>query len=226
VSGSVPERRGRRGRVKASRMTNQGGYTLIELLFSAFILGVVITGLALLLSRGQEFVVEQGDTRVALHLAQQKIEKLLAVGFSASLIGDRTNGDGVTKGCAVAGTNNEPCYNEVFSPGNTTPNGLGLGQQAAGASALDRQTFTRLTCVRYVQDDNPELPADPVEPPSAWTCPPCQKGVDPNCSENTVRIKVAVIPTVLGSKGAADAAKPVDPSRVTLEAVVTNVAKP
>jgi type II secretory pathway pseudopilin PulG len=218
----------------ASRLTGDQGISIIEVLIAGAILAIMVSGLAILLSRGQEFVVGQGDTRVALHLAQQKLEKLGGLGFSAAFIGDRTNGDGVANGCAVANTNNEPCYNEVFSPANATPDGLGLGQQtAAGAAAPGVQTFTRLTCVRYVQDDNSNLPADPVEPPSAWTCPSCDPATAPMtcgatgtttcCTQNTIRIKVAVIPTLRGSL---DASTPLDPNRVTLESVLTPVPRP
>lgn len=189
------------------------------------ILVIAVMGLTLMLNRGQAFVIAQGDTRVALHLAEQKIERLSGLGFSAAEIGDRTNGDGVNNGCTIAGTNNEPCYNEFFSPENTTPNGLGLGQQTPTSSQLDRQRFTRLTCVRYVQDDNPELPADPVEPPSSWTCPSCVKGTPATCTQQTKRIKVAVIPKLL-DKVADETAVAVDPDRVTLEAVVTSIPRP
>lgn len=215
------------------KLTGQEGFSLIEVLIVAIILGISVVGLSLMLSRGQAFIAGQGDTRVALHLAQQKIERLTALGFSAAIIGDRTNGDGVINGCTVVSTNLEPCYNETFSPANATPNGLGLGQQTPAATQVDTQTFTRLTCVRYVQDDNPELPADPLEPPSSWTCPSCAAAVfDPDtgactanctCTQQTKRIKVAVIPTLLGNAGAAT---PLDPNRVTLEAVVTPIPRP
>lgn len=219
---------------RAMGLTGDRGMTLVEVMTTALIVAIAVMGLALMLSRGQAYIVAQGDTRVALHLAQQKVEKLTGLGWSAAPVADRTNGDGVTSGCTVAGTNHEPCYNETFSPANATPNGLGLGLQAPAAAQLDRQAFTRLTCVRFVQDDNPELPADPVEPPSAWTCPSCTPAViDPDtgactanctCTQSTKRIKVAVIPTLLDTGDALSTA--VDPYRVTLEAVVTPIPRP
>jgi hypothetical protein len=199
---------------------------------TALVLGIAIVGLALMLSQGQSFTVAQGDTRVALHLAQQKIEKLTGLGWSAALVGDRTNGDGVSNGCAVAAWNNEPCYNETFSPATST--GLGQGLQTPSSAQLDLQTFTRLTCVRFVQDNNPELPADPVEPPSAWTCPSCDPATAPMtcgptgtttcCTQSTKRIKVAVFPRLVDSGDPVSRA--VDPNRATLEAVVTPIPRP
>ena len=197
--------------MKARRtLTGQEGFTLIEVLVASIIMGIALVGLTLLLSRGQMAVIAQGDTQIALHLAEQKIERLKGLGFSAAVIGNQ-----VTTGCASAGANFEPCYNETIQ--------AGAGQQTPGvAPALDRQTFTRLTCVRRVLDDDPELPADPLEPPSSWTCPSCD-ATQPNCTKNTKRIKVAVIPRLLGNANETTA---VDPERVTLETVLTPTVRP
>lgn len=188
----------------------QQGIALLEVLITGIVLAVALIGLTLLLSRSNAFVVASGDTRVALHLAQEKLERLTGLGFSAAAVADRQN-----TGCATAGANNEPCYNESLT--------AGVGQQTPAATQLDTQTFTRLTCVRYVQDDNPELPADPLEPPSSWACPSCVKGTPASCTQSTKRIKVAVIPTLLGN---ADATTALDPNRATLEAVVTPIPRP
>ena len=198
--------------MKARRtLTGQEGFTLIEVLVASIIMGIALVGLTLLLSRGLMAVIAQGDTQIALHLAEQKIERLKGLGFSAAVIGNQ-----VTTGCASAGANNEPCYNETIQ--------AGAGQQTPGvAPALDRQTFTRLTCVRRVLDDDPELPADPLEPPSSWTCPSCDPATQPTCSLNTKRVKVAVIPKLLGN---ADANTAVDPERATLETVLTPIVRP
>jgi prepilin-type N-terminal cleavage/methylation domain-containing protein len=219
---------------RGTRSAAQQGFALIEVLMTALVLAIAAVGIALMLSQGHVFIVAQGDTRVALHLAQAKIEKLTGLGWSAAAA-DCTLSNGcnqVNTGCADAGASNEPCYNETFSPG--TASGLGLGQQTPTSAQLDSQTFRRYTCVRYVQDDNPELPADPVEPPSSWTCPSCTPAVidsvtglctaNCNCTKSTKRIKVAVIPTLPDTGDATS--RPVDPNRVTLEAVVTPVPRP
>ena len=198
--------------------------SLIEVIISTGVLGVALVGLTLMLSRGQAFVIEQGDTRVALHLAQQKIEKFRALGFSAAKVentGHLSYSDGTANSkCRNAIANYEPCYNETLSPGTGT--GAGAGLQTPAQTQVDTQTFTRLTCVRWVQDDNPELPADVLEPPSAWTCPSCDP-TQPNCTKNTKRIKVAVIPRVLGNP---NETTPSDPNRATLETVLTTTARP
>jgi type II secretory pathway pseudopilin PulG len=207
-------------------LRGQGGISLIEVLVAALVLGIALTGLTLLLSRGQTAVVAQGDTRVALYLAQQKIERLRGLGFGAAAVFNQDN-----SGCGLAGQNNEPCYNETLTAGEG-----------------DTQSFTRLTCVRWVRDDNPELPADPPSgpyytggdnrdaPPASWACPSCTAGdpaTDPGncgptndtscCTHQTKRIKVVVIPLL---PGGTDTSRPIDPVRIVLSDVLTPIPKP
>jgi type II secretory pathway pseudopilin PulG len=206
------------GMTGAKDRTGEAGWSLIEVLITGLILGIAVVGLSILLSRGSASIVEQGDTRVALHLAEQKIERFRGLGFGWAWVpvsGHLNYSDAIANnGCANPAGNNEPCYNETLS--------AGAGAQTSTVTQVDTQTFTRLTCVRWVQDDDPELPVDVLEPPSAWTCPACDS-TQPNCSKNTKRIKVAVIPKVLGN---ADASTALDPNRVILEVVLTPVAKP
>jgi Tfp pilus assembly protein PilV len=245
---------------RAKGRTGEAGWSLIEVLITALILGISVVGISILLSRGSASIVAQGDTRVALHLAQQKVERFRAFGTGAAQVTAGTyklNYSDATanSGCANAAANNEPCYNEALS--------AGAGAQTPPLTQVDSQSFTRLSCVRWVQDNNPELPADPLEPPSLWTCPACVPPVidpgtglctancsctlDPtagpvtcSCTGNTKRVKVAVFPTQAlgrgdGSTAAVDpvacAANPNssscrEPSRATLETVLTSTSKP
>ena len=190
----------------------QCGIALLEVLIAGFVLAIGIVGFALMFSRSMNFVVGQGDTRVALYLAQQKIEKLRALGFSATPTGDQIN-----DGCTNATQYYEPCYNETLQGG--------AGLETPAGTQVDRQTFTRLTCVRYVQDGDPEQLPDPLQPPGSWTCPnpPGCDPTDATTCPKTKRIKVAVIPLVLGG---ADPTAPIDENRVTVELVLTPTAKP
>jgi Tfp pilus assembly protein PilV len=205
-------------------LAGQAGTSLLEAVVTLLVVGTALIGLTLMLSRGQTFVAQQGDTRVALYLAQQKIERLSGLGFSAAKV--ESNGKlnysdaNANSGCDDPTANNEPCYNETLAPATGT--GAGIGQQTPSLTHVDTQMFTRLTCVRWVQDDNPELPADVLEPPASWTCPSCD-ATQANCTKKTKRVKVAVIPKVLGNP---DTATPVDPTRVTLEVVLTQTAQP
>src|SRR5262245_55534711 len=72
---------------KCRPLDGEAGVSLLEVLVTALVVAVAIVGLTIMLSRGQAAVVQQGDTRVALQLAQQKIERLRALGFSAAKVG-------------------------------------------------------------------------------------------------------------------------------------------
>src|SRR5438874_4120404 len=103
---------GRPVKMKARRtLTGQEGFTLIEILAAAIILGIAVVGLTLLLSRGQAFIVAQGDTRIALYLTEQKIERLRALGFGAAWVPNTNHlnySDALANnGCVAAGSNNE-----------------------------------------------------------------------------------------------------------------------
>ena len=112
------------------------GIALLEVLIAGAILAIAVIGLALMFSWGQTFVVAQGDDRVALYLAQQKIEALRASGFNLLQVGDET----LVAGCPNA----EPCYRET-----------GIQAGAGGA-----QTFTRETRVDYVNNDLSTVPGE------------------------------------------------------------------
>ena len=176
-------------------------------------------------------MLAEGDTRVALHMVEEKLERVRGLGFASGArvdVGGRKlnySDANANSGCTNATQFNEPCYNETIN--------AGYGRQSSASTTVDRQTFTRLTCVRWVQDDNPELPADVLEPPASWTCAACDPatapstcgatGVKPCCTGNTRRVKVAVIPNLRGGENASTAK---DYNRVTLEMVMTPTAKP
>lgn len=213
-------------KMAGQRVTGQAGFSLIEVLVTALILATAIVGLTLMLSRGQAYVVDEGATRIALYLAEEKIEKLRGLGLGGASVAKTPSYNPVTDAEANAGCPNEPCYNEANIR-------AGTGLQTPTNTEVDTQTFTRLTCVRYVRDDDPEQPPDPLEPPSSWNCTSCDVATSPSncgstgdkscCSFRTKRIKVAVIPTLLGGANASTA---VDPNRVTVETVLTPIPKP
>ena len=59
------------------------GSALIEVMMASLVLGIAIVGVGLMMSSARSFTVAQGTTRVALYLAQDKLEQLLASGFAA-----------------------------------------------------------------------------------------------------------------------------------------------
>ncbi len=102
----------RRSGVDQGGSSAQDGATLLEVLIVVALLSVAVVGVALMFSQGHSFIVAEGDDRVALYLAQQKIEKLRAGGFGVLQVGDAT----VVTGCPA-----EPCYTENPVPGFSSP---------------------------------------------------------------------------------------------------------
>jgi Tfp pilus assembly protein PilV len=65
-----------RGRVTLTGLSRDAsGITLIEALICSFVVGIGVVALTLMLARGQATIAGEGDNRVAVYLAQQKIEK-------------------------------------------------------------------------------------------------------------------------------------------------------
>ncbi len=64
------------------RFGGNGGVALLEVLTTSVILLIAMIGLALMLSMGSSFVRAEGGERVALFLAQQRMEELRAIGLA------------------------------------------------------------------------------------------------------------------------------------------------
>jgi len=102
---------------------------LLEVLIGSLVVGIAVIGLALMLSSAHAFIVAQGDNRVALHLAQQRIEEQIYCGASTAA----------------------PCAQPTAGPVNVTDTVLaGLG---------GTQAFARVMCINYVLDTDPTQPA-------------------------------------------------------------------
>jgi Tfp pilus assembly protein PilV len=63
-----------RARRLGSRLADSPGITLIESLLACLVVGIAAVGLATMFAKGQVFISGEGDNRVAVYLAQQKIE--------------------------------------------------------------------------------------------------------------------------------------------------------
>ena len=60
----------------------QRGIALLEVLVSSVILTIAILGLALMFSFGASYVAAEGGERIAVFLAQQRMEELRAIGLA------------------------------------------------------------------------------------------------------------------------------------------------
>ncbi|MGH7412341.1 MAG: type IV pilus modification PilV family protein [Candidatus Methylomirabilis sp.] len=116
------------------RLGDQAGVSLVEILIAGLVVGVAVIGLALMFSRGNTYVFATGDDRIALGLAEQKIEQIRAAGFGVA-----------NPGVVVT----EPVTTEMVPTGTATK----------------KRSFTRVTCIQYVD------PANITSPAYASDCP-------------------------------------------------------
>ena len=64
------------------------GFAILEVVIAAIVLSITAVGMALMFSTGQAYVLGEGDTRVAIFLAQQQIEQVRAAGWNSAPITD------------------------------------------------------------------------------------------------------------------------------------------
>jgi type II secretory pathway pseudopilin PulG len=62
-------------------LTSTAGFTLLEAIISAFIVGIAAIGVLIMFSTGQTFIQASGTERIAAQLAQQRIEQVRATGY-------------------------------------------------------------------------------------------------------------------------------------------------
>jgi Tfp pilus assembly protein PilV len=139
------------------------GSVLLEVVITAVVIGVAAVGLAFMYSLGNNWVVAKGDDRIALYLAEQKIEQLRAAGFASVAAGNPTT---------IA------AYNEDTDPATDAP--VWSGPPPSGPTI-----FTRLTCVQFVDNVNFNLPAFP------GTMAACAAGTPTNTMRITVLVTPA-----------------------------------
>ena len=65
-----------------SGLGGQRGIALLEVLVSSVILTIAILGLALMFSFGASYIAAEGGERIAVFLAQQRMEELRAIGLA------------------------------------------------------------------------------------------------------------------------------------------------
>jgi Tfp pilus assembly protein PilV len=104
------------GRLLARTLRNASGITLIEVLICALVVGIGAVALALMFANGQTVIAGEGDNRVAVYLAQQKIELCRAAGFDNVVAGiapctSATNPELFSSTLGVVGSN--PFYSRT-----------------------------------------------------------------------------------------------------------------
>src|SRR5262245_51634741 len=134
-------KRSKRGSLTGARESERG-FAILEVLIAAVVLGIALVGLALMYANGHGLVVGQGDERVALQLAQQKIEQQINAFRFTSL-----NPEDI----------NQVCFQPGCTLGSQNETGLSAGY---GASSSGTTTFSRFTCIQWVNKDTLQDTAD------------------------------------------------------------------
>ncbi len=75
-------------RLGGGRSVGQRGFTLIEALIAAFVVGTAAVAVAMMFGTAQNFVHAEGDNRVAFYVAQQRMEQIRSTGFGSSTLPD------------------------------------------------------------------------------------------------------------------------------------------
>jgi prepilin-type N-terminal cleavage/methylation domain-containing protein len=66
----------------------QRGFTLVEALIAAFVVGIAAVATAMMFGTAQNFVHAEGDNRVAFYVAQQRMEQIRSTGFGSTTLPD------------------------------------------------------------------------------------------------------------------------------------------
>jgi prepilin-type N-terminal cleavage/methylation domain-containing protein len=184
-------------------LSRQAGFSLVEVLVTSVVVAIAVVGIALMLGTGSAWVSAGGDNRVALKLAQQKIEQLRSMTFGCIPLGapmSTTPGTGAMAAVGGACTASQSYYEGPGATSWVTASGTPAPQLAPTS-----RFFTRVTCVQYVTDNNIGTPAyTGGAGPTAATCLQyVNPGSNTSCAAlsasciatNTKRIVVVVTPT-------------------------------
>src|SRR5437867_4782086 len=78
---------------------DERGIALLEVLTAGVALSIAMIGLALMFSLGASFVAAEGGERIALYLAQQRMEELRAIGLARATAETERAVPGFPPGC-------------------------------------------------------------------------------------------------------------------------------
>jgi type II secretory pathway pseudopilin PulG len=131
-------------RARPGPLRGQAGMTIVEVLVAALVVGITITGVSLMYGRGTSWMAAIGDDRVALHLAQERIESVRAAGWIADL---------ERRAYPEVETEVRPAWIAPTRP-----------------DKAEARAFRRQTCVQYVAA-SPASPAELGAPPYDPACP-------------------------------------------------------
>jgi len=131
------------GGSRSRSLRGQQGFAILEILMGGLVLAIAVLGVALIFSEGQSFAVADGDDRVALALAQEKIEHVKSLGFN--------------------------CIPTPAGPGSPNTPMPVIGTCPDDANAQAARTFNETPLGRYVSRQTQVFCADAVTLAAAFT---------------------------------------------------------
>jgi Tfp pilus assembly protein PilV len=133
------------GPVRSLTTSPQRGSALLEILIGAFFLAIAAVGIAFMFSEGQSYAVASGDDRVALALAQEKIEHLRSLGFSCIPVPTSLPAANTVVACDPSTTCDPKCQDNSDTQAARTYNEAPLGRYASRVTQVRCADPTDLT---------------------------------------------------------------------------------
>jgi type II secretory pathway pseudopilin PulG len=122
----------------SSMLSPQRGFALLEILIGGFLLAIAAVGLAFMFSEAQSYAVAGGDDRVALALAQEKIEHVRSLGFNCIPAPITSPAANTVIACTSSNNCDPGCTDNTDTQAARTYNETPLGRYSS--------RFTRVRC--------------------------------------------------------------------------------
>jgi len=124
------------------RCAGQAGIVLLEVLISSVIVGIAVVGVGLMFATGQAYITSEGANRVALFLAQQKIEQLRALSYTGLTVTDSTTAEPPATATPEDPVPSYPGYSRTWSVACVAQTDYTLRVTCSTASAAKRIRVT------------------------------------------------------------------------------------
>ena len=138
---------------------------------TAVVVGIAAIGIAFMYSFGNTWVVAKGDDRVALSLAQQKIERLRALGYADAALNPGVTGSELNMTASGSASdrkfNRYTCVENVSDTAVSTPAYAG-GNTGSPCNANAATNTKRITVVVQPWQSGNQRYADPPVILQAW----------------------------------------------------------
>lgn len=135
------------GRARAAARS-EAGLAIVEVLVGAVVVGIAAVGIALMFGYGQTFIQAEGETRVAVQLARQRIEQVLASGFGATSGADpREEATPVDLGTISPSELRRPGYQRTTTIASVCPTNFAIAGSDPGCAPAISQIEGKLITV-------------------------------------------------------------------------------